>query len=183
MLEKIKEILSIKQETISQDTARSLIDIIDAPEPLIQWLSQVGSNTIEIPWTAELLRIYSAKDFQEKQKTYFIENQKNKNWNKDWIVIGDIISNPIILEKSSLKSKIFFSFHGSGNWNLALLAPSLENFCEALNIWCKLFLVKYDRDIYEDDFSLKSSFLSDLQNSLNQILPVSCVEVFLTAVD
>jgi hypothetical protein len=184
MLIQIKKMLSVTHKPISADDVRASLGENARNDELVEWLAQVGEATLDIPWSAELLRIYPAHEIEERQKGYASSKPGKPNqWNPNWIVFGDVISDPLIFDTATSPGNILFAFHGHGAWTPLLLAPSLAQFDAALSVWCELFLVKYDRDVFTDDFVLRDEFLSALRQALAKVLPPPCVEVFLKALD
>lgn len=184
MLEKTKKILSIDHEPISVDAVKLLIHESAYNGEMTEWLSAVGENTLAVPWSAELLRLYAAREITERQKGYSVTRPNRPyQWSSDWIVFGDIISDPLIFDSSTSPGRVLFAFHGHGDWRPLLLAPSFSKFDTALATWCELFLTKYQREVFTDDFVLRGDFLKELRGALSKALPESCVEVFLRALE
>lgn len=184
MLDEIKKTVSAPIANLTKsDVANLEIEDLLTNE-LTDWFCDVGETTLEIPWSAELLRIYCAGEIRARQKGYFAQRGKQNNqWNPEWLVIGDAISDPIIFDRSVSPGRVLIARHGEGGWNPRILAPSLTAFKEALEVWCKLFVEKYEKDIYESDFAIREIFIEELRMELSSILPRESTEAFIESVE
>lgn len=183
MLAQIKKILSVVDSRMPIERVRPLVAKTTQDNKLIEWLAQVGETTLTIPWSAELLRLYTANEISERQKGFTSNNSNKPNqWQASWVAFGDIVSNPLIFDSAASHGQIFFAFHGRGTWSPLLLADTFEQLDASLIVWCELFLVKYQKEIFTDDFVIRDEFALELREALSKVLPPPCVNVFLRAV-
>ncbi len=149
---------------------------LEFDKQLNTWLRFIGDKSIEIPWSAEELSLSCLEDIPA-----FEEGYVDQDCNKDWIVIGKVIGDPIIY--NSKTKEILTSVHGVGKWKWNQISPNIEVFDQVMSVWCDLYSKKYNYNIYDEDFIILESFINDLKTNLLNIMPVIYVDNFLTMVD
>lgn len=149
---------------------------------LRNWLEHVGNADIIIDWSAESLTVYGAGSILERQKGYAQPGIKQGHgWLASWIVIGDVHSDPIIIDTKATSGAVFFARHGQGTWNLKPLAGSLQAFRDMLAIWCKYYYSRYKGSILDADCEVTNAFRDEIRVALKPVLRPDELETFLMA--
>lgn len=162
----ISAIRSITRSQAFSASPTSILDWAKGSPILLEWAQTIGQNNIVIDWSAETATIYGSNEIIKQQRGY-----KTSDWDQDWIAIGDIFANPIILEISS--HKILIAKHGTGKWSPVTLADSPSTFARFIEIWCELYYKAFKEKILNDDFEISKEFTDQLSKRINQELGTS----------
>ncbi|QKM57667.1 hypothetical protein CG017_05746 (plasmid) [Burkholderia glumae] len=155
-------------------------------DEVASWLSALRGGDLQIPWSAEELRLYGSEaSLEGGQIGYRIDTAGKRlpNWPDDWVVLGEISGDPIIGRVGENGCAILFARHGSGPWRANMVSDDTAAFAVALRTWCDLFVRRYSKDIYDDTLAVRPDFLAELRQQVNQTLSNSETDVFMSMVD
>ena len=93
---------------------------------------------------------------------------KIEGWEDSWLVIGDISSNPIIVDVSDEKTPVYIALHGVGSWQLKQIARSFEDFIVFLCYWIEKVLNKFYGNLIDDDCVLRSKVLKVIMKCMSK---------------
>jgi hypothetical protein len=99
------------------------------------------------------------EDLDKNQIGYKIDTKGNSlvtevpgSWRNDWLVIGhDNVGDPIFIEKDDEDLPIYTSEHGKEEWEVVLIAESLEKFKTILEDLRKLSIQRENPDKLEEN--------------------------------
>jgi len=181
----IRQILGTDVSPMRQVATLATSKLLPVSE-VANWLSALQGSDLQIPWSAEELRLYGSETSLENgQVGYSIDTAGRHllNWSNNWIVIGEISGDPIIGQISQNSCAILFARHGSGSWQANLISDDVLTFAEALLIWCDLFVRRYSKNVYDDTLAVQPGFLSELRQRISKTLSDAGTDVFMSMVD
>lgn len=98
VFQEVREILgvgaSMAPQVAASITLQSFLD-----KGVETWVSALRGTDLQIPWSAEELRLYgSYSTLEEGQVGYRVDasGSRFQKWQDDWIVLGEISGDPII---------------------------------------------------------------------------------------
>ncbi|MEK6347267.1 MAG: hypothetical protein V4764_07290 [Burkholderia sp.] len=150
------------------------------------WRAALGATALAIPWTAEDLYLYgTGHDFDDVQAGYRVDRSGARfpGWPDDWFVIGTLFGDAVIGQAIDGQCAVSFARHGAGCWKADRVANEPAAFAEALRIWCELYVVKYERDVYDDTDALRPAFLLELRQRVGAVLSAQGLEVWMEMVN
>jgi len=165
--EKIKEYLE-KHGSIQSQSINDWKGIVSLPKDIEIFYKEIGPNNIYIKSYGNpyfLPSLDKLWDFQAGYRWNGKTGEMIHEWNKEWFVIADEGGNPFIY--SAKTTKIYFSEHGNGEWELKEIFNNL--FCMAASLAILGKLVKeagktfLDENcfIYPKYLSLAKEYLAD----------------------
>ena len=161
MLKKIvQEIRELSDSEKFAEADASCLAKIDGSGFVYLWLTLIGQNNIEVEWSAEHLVLYGAGEISERQIGY-----ESEDWEKSWISVGNIFSNPIILDTSS--GVISLAKHGMGGWSPVRVTDDIDSFFMLIHVWCQIYYREFKRNILDEDYEVSDAFLDCLSNKVN----------------
>ncbi|OJA51657.1 hypothetical protein BGV68_22235 [Burkholderia ubonensis] len=153
---------------------------------IIAWLAALGGADLVIPWSADDLVLYgNDASLAAGQVGYRVDGAGRRfgGWQDDWIVLGQIGSDPVVGVRCDDGCRVLFARHGAGAWTPAQVAGSPAQFATALRIWCALQIGQYANDILDDTYAIRPAFLADLRARIGEVLPDAEAAVFMEMVD
>lgn len=134
------------------------------PPPLRGLYALGDPPGFEIPWSAEILRLYSVADLYSAQSGYRYAagrpNSAQPDWEPAWVVIGDISADPIIVDASKSAAPVFVAAHGMGAWSPKRVSTSLPDFLGALALWLRLWL-RAGGEIHDAEGLLRADIITE----------------------
>ena len=90
-----------------------------------------------LPWYGDGMYLVSATSIAQAQTGYAVlgDGKPAKDWPQDWVVVGDVSSDPVIANPAIEGTPVLYAVHGAGKWAGELLAPTLAAFAEGLALW------------------------------------------------
>jgi hypothetical protein len=181
----IRQILGTDVVSVHQ-TATPTASAPFSDHEMADWLSALQGNDLLIPWTAEARRLYGNVTSLEKGQIGYSTDTAGKplpDWPDDWIVLGEISSDPIIGRIEQNHCAILFARHGAGSWQANPVSNDILTFAEALLIWCDLFVRRYAMNVYDDTLAVQPAFLAELRQRVGKMLSNAETDVFMNMVD
>jgi hypothetical protein len=159
---------------VSPEELASTAQQISLSTDLLKWYEISAPMEVEIPWTAETLKLYSPLSLVDHQEGYRWEvgnrDRIADGWSDGWVVIGDCISDPIIAHTDKAETPISMAVHGRGHWEPLSVAPSLAVFLSVLKTWVDVCLEKYSGAFLDDDSEMLPEVRSDLEQEFSRLL-------------
>lgn len=181
----IHRILGIDVGTVHQTTI-AVASTLASNREVATWLSALRGSDLQIPWSAEELRLYGNKASLEEGQIGSRIDKAGKclpSWPHNWVVLGEISGDPIIGRVEGDCCAVLFARHGSGSWQANLVSEDTAKFATVLRIWCDLFITRYSKNIYDGTRAVRSDFLTELRQRANQSLSDAETDVFMSMVD
>lgn len=155
---------------------------------VLEWLGAVGSETIEMGWSAETILVYGTAGIGNAQIGYSSSlteaglAARNPAWREDYLVIATVISDPFVVDKSAANPEVLFAKHGTGRWDFWTIASSVDAFAAALLVWAKLYYDEFAKSILDIDYAVSQRFKDRLVEELNKLQAIN-VANFMKTVD
>lgn len=100
---------------------------------------------VVVPWVVEGLELYSSASLLHAQEGYrFTRGDRGTllaGWRAEWVVVGDVASDPIIVDAEEDAGPTFMAVHGTGAWTPLRVAPCFSDF-----IWFLAKWIPFERD-------------------------------------
>lgn len=151
----------------SEESLIELLPEITPDSKLFTWYSiACPKNDVFIPWTGNSIRLYDPQDITKNQVGYY----EPQTWNGDWLVIGDIGGDPIIIIKSEKKTPVLMARHGTGEWNPLIIFEGIDEFIQILIIWQNIIIKRGGRNnIFDSDFNLLPEVMDEIKISFLEL--------------
>lgn len=155
---------------------KNLDNLQNSPERILyKWLHSINDEDIDIDWSAESLVLYGSSNIQEIQNYY-----QSENFNDAWFIIGDIHSDPIILD--IITGKILFTRHDINDFNPIEIANNLNEFLKSLKIYIHEYYLVFDEKILDEAYEVKNNFIIALREKLQIFLKFPRLDNFLSTI-
>lgn len=110
------------------------------------WSTFPSANSICIPWAVDELCLASPAELEDYQYGYRWSGfnfELDSRWKPEWVVIGIVNGDPVIVDVSKKGGPVHLAIHGIGHWDPMLVSDSVEVFVKALSEWVILYR-RYD---------------------------------------
>jgi hypothetical protein len=160
---------------VRNEELASTVNQIPLSTDLLKWYEIGAPMDVEIPWSAETLKLCSPLSLVELQEGYrWNVGDRGRiadGWSDSWVVIGDCISDPIIAHTDKIETPISMAVHGKGYWDPLSVAPSLAVFLSVLKTWVDVCLVNYSGTyLDDDDCEMLPEVRRDLEQGFSRLL-------------
>lgn len=89
---------------------------------LDRYLLALPMDDIEITWTGNPIRLYAPQNLGNNQQGYsIVQENRELLWDKNWLVIGDIGGDPIIVLRNKPTASVMMALHGIEEWHPMLI--------------------------------------------------------------
>ncbi|MDC1142162.1 hypothetical protein OAU50_03655 [Planctomycetota bacterium] len=109
---------------------------------VVSFCSSIDPLGLYLPGPVEELGLYSFANLVDSQVGYRhgvgTPDIVDEDWNPNWIVIGDISADPIILDSASETAAVYVAMHGQGTWDPIELVAEFADFVLLLAKWVEL---------------------------------------------
>jgi hypothetical protein len=148
------------------------------PSPDLQaWLA-LELLPVTLPWYGEGMYLVSATSVAQAQVGYAVlgDGTPAKNWPAGWVVIGNVSSDPLIVDPAIEGTPVFYAVHGTGKWVREPLAPSLESFARSLAFWVTAI---GETGTVQEDSVLRTPVESTVRTQIANLVGADCLPLWL----
>ncbi len=143
--------------------------------PLRSLYATALGSEVTIGWYTESLTLYAAADLVRRQEGYRwragSRDRVLSGWDPSWIAIGDVMGgDPIIAATGEPDTPLYWAMHGTGAWQPALAAPSVEVGARALAEWVEVFHGKYRGNVSGPDFVPRADAVRAIRSRVGRIV-------------
>ncbi len=172
-----KHNISATFEPMEQSMLTKLTEGVPVSHALYVWYRYAAPKQVEIPWYTGTLSFFSPSNLVDMQIGYRWIGKKHgpqdEQWDENWVVIGDVLADPIIADVSEPQTPILMDFHGTGEWKPKTVSSSLAEFLLIMTIWVEISVGKYGNRFtqmteYDEEFVIR--LREDFSEALAPIL-------------
>lgn len=122
--------------------------------PLLDWYAIGAPLGIRVPWIVEELVLYDPVNLAQAQAGYRYDARRPgpilRGWSPSWIVIGDLLADPLIVDANDAGGAVSIARHGRGAFRPLVVAESIPRFLHLLACWVDAFRTSGGRPLDED---------------------------------
>ena len=166
MAELAKNIELLRQSVLKHSLCEPVIDNpcldldqffedLPLPDDVKLWFSSwYCTENIDITWVFEPLTLHSPLNYPRNQEQYrwgeIGSRIKDPCWDDNWLLIGDLSLDPVIVDITDGGSSIKMAVHGGGAWDFRTVFPDLSSFFSYCSEWLDWYYEIDDKELWTD---------------------------------
>jgi hypothetical protein len=152
---------------------------------MLAWYTTLAPYQLSIPLIGNPLVLYSPLDLIARQEGYRwrggdTQRKVQAGWEPAWVVMGDIGADPVIAHTNFPETPVSGALHGTGSWDLKLIAPTLASFLESMTVLIHLLdTFGGENGLTNEESEPREEVLTYLRDNLWPVIGLACAENFI----